>query len=668
MSLVALCDNQLIVWVPHGRMPSLNEEWKLGDLWPDGWERDENGPFIQFSDDEELPQQIWDWVGYTFVAHNAITFDAVALEKLCEFSPEWIDTIPLCRAGGLPAGLEDATQALFGMVKDKGKNTLRIMCQAKRRGDDIIYPIGTVAAWKSLLQYNVADVLLLEKLYGEVSAFVESDVLTVDHIINQRGIKFDRVYVNKLIELWRLSRNNAAQHVAKLTGNQLNDTNIRSVPQVKRWLAGQGMYLDTLNRTELERLYADPEEYLGEIPDDVNIEKCVSVLKCRQTAVRTGAAKLEKLLQLAGSDDRIRNILIYHGAHTGRWSGRGFQPHNMAKGILDSRFSVEKIVESGLDEQVIQDNCVSVGCSLDDALTTLTRGCFVADNIFSIVDYASVEARCVAWLAGEESMLAAFGDMSKDIYCDMASMIFGKQITKKDKRERAIGKDTVLGCGYSMSAHKFDAVCKMRGIDLAAAGTSAQQCVDSYRNGYPRVKQLWKDFNTAAMQAIRREGDFVSCNLVECYYVHGHLNIVLPSGRMLTYRNARIEKRVPHYAKLLGIDMEPRDTIVYRHHHGYDGVLYGGLLTENISQAVCRDLLATSLCLLESLNMPPVLHVHDEIVCETPELEKMCETMSCRPKWAHGFPIAVEGFTNKRYSKSPFSTSRTCKALNGEIL
>jgi DNA polymerase len=691
LSLVAQIDDEVIVWAPKGRYPGNTlhvAELPLSALWPEGAPR--NGRRIVLDDGACFPSQLVRAAdeGRTFVAHNAAGFDALAWDVLFgELPVTWYDTIPPARAAGLPAGLDALGEVLLGTGKDKaGSRALQLLYRATGRNGEWQYPVGTLPVWEAMLRYNVQDVLLLERVYHATLEYGEADVMEVDRVINERGIRFDRGLLDRLIDLWSEAEGCAVARVTELTEGVITARNIKSGPQVKAWLAGQGVKLATLNRQELERFYLDPVEYLGEVPETVDLERVIEVLQCRSAATRITKAKLQRLLDTGDDDDRVRGLLVYHGAHTGRWTGRGFQPHNIARGVGD--LDVEGLTGDDLTLDAIQDAASRCKGSptLDACMNTLLRPVFTASpgKTLLIIDYAAVEARGVAWMAGETGLLDTFADPTADVYLDMASRVFGRRCTKADKLERQVGKTIVLGCGYGMGVPKFAGVCKANGIDLQSAGTSAEECVEAYRDAYPAIagiKQgdwrrggLWRAYGEAAIRVVSQL-DVVTTNRCGFTYDANTLHVTLPSGRTLHYRNARIEDRVPRYATVLGLNLKPRPTVVYRHPRGYDSELYGGLLTENIVQAVCRDLLATALVDLENLGWHPVLHVHDEIVCEVTDgrateemLRGMAYTMSTPPSWASGFPIGVEGFSCPRYSKSPFRDSHHVKALNGRIL
>jgi DNA polymerase len=266
----------------------------------------------------------------------------------------------------------------------------------------------------------------------------------------------------------------------------------------------------------------------------------------------------------------------------------------------------------------------------------------------------------------------------------MASMIFGRPVTKNDKTERNVGKVTVLGAGYSLSAPKFALYAANNSIDLAAAGVTPEECIEKFRAAYPHVAGflvglldgktmrrdgLWHHYHEAALHAVAKK-TVVEMNRCLFGFDGRCMVIQLPSGRELVYRQARVEDRIPAYCAILRLPARPKPTVVYNGPKG-EATLYGGKITENVVQALCRDLLASALLRLEATGLPVVLHVHDEMVCEVPAaqadetLHRMAQIMSTPPAWADGFPVKVEGYACERYVKSPFKGCPEVKYLNG---
>lgn len=691
MSGVFLIDSAIHVWVPPGRSPA-GWDCDASHLWPVGYDREAYR--LETWAGEAPPPAVLAAIadGYTFVAHNASGFDALAWARLVNApSPEWCDTLPSARCAGLPAGLDALGMRFTGRGKDEGKDALKLLYTAKRgKSGGVIYPVGTLPLWRSVLRYNVADVLLLERIWRHVGDYGEADVLEAHSAIDARGVLVDRELLLALRDLWAQLQASAVERVEELSEGELGEVNIRSVPQVKAWLRRLGLHVDSLNRKELERLYADPLDFFGEVPEGTDLSSVVEVLRARQTATRISGAKIDRLLSIVAAepDGRARNMLVIYGAHTWRWSGRGFQPHNLARGVgdLDVEGAIEAYRRGALSLDWLREavaKCKPVAGlapTVDDALSTLLRPAIVAapGNTLAIVDYASVEARGIAWIAGQDDLLELFRN-NVDVYCEMATRIFGRPITKADKDERQIGKVVVLGCGYGMGAEKFGLYCALQRIDLASAGTSAAECVKAYRAAWPKIAGragVWRSLDRAARSAVEARRDGTPYRAGRCTFrrVEGRLECELASGRCLTYRDARIEMAIPGWARSLDLAQQrPLPTLVYTHPHGYAGTLYGGLLAENVVQATCRDLLATALVRCHDEGIPVVLHVHDEIVGEVPierereSLEQLARIMSDPPEWATGFPIGVEGFTCPRYVKSPWRGAWTVEGMNGTV-
>ncbi len=305
--------------------------------------------------------------------------------------------------------------------------------------------------------------------------------------------------------------------------------------------------------------------------------------------------------------------------------------------------------------------------------------------MFLLGDLASIEARAVAWCANETNLLSLFAS-GGDTYCDFATRIFGRAITKELTRERAVGKQAVLGCGFSMGADRFAETCAEHGVDLQAAGVSAQAIVQAYRKAYPaiaggvarsgfRIPGLWQNVETAARQAVD-EGRSTTAGRCDFLRERDALVIRLPSGRKIFYHNARIEPRVPGYCVKQGLPQEEKPTLVYDGPTEKDKgtATYGGKLTENIVSGISRDLLVAAMLECERRGLPVVLHVHDEAVVEIGAdradvgLREFLAIMSTPPAWAVGFPLEVEGFCSTRYTKHPPQGAVVLRARNGVIL
>lgn len=588
---------------------------------------------------------------HTWVAHNAEGFDAMLWEALYpDITPQWADSMHRCRVAGLPAGIDAACRALGLPGKDaEGSKIMKLM--TTRPG-----AVGTVPLWEKLIKYNVQDVAMLSEIWAATPA-ARADELALHSRINEKGVYVDKAFAMKLHEIWCQVKCVARDEIATATGGKLTRAKASSGPAVHAWLKSVGVEVKTLRKDYLQSLLANPEGFNAGDNDTANL--VAHVLRLRAYVVRAGEGKVARLIDTLDRDSRLRRMFVYHGASTGRFSSRVVQVHNLPKGD-SKKLDVEALLAAPLTPASVIAAAEKAGISPSDVLATLVRPSFAAEpgKELAIADFASIEARCVAWMSGEMGMLDAFAS-GRDIYCDMASSLYGRGITAADKVERGLGKVIVLGCGYQMGPGNFGHVCKAWGIDLAAAGVTAEECVKAYRAKYPAIPAMWRTAQAAAMEAVRTGGVYEAGRVT--YKMRG-LNLVatLPSGRDIIYREARIVLQIPGWAVLTGqLHVPPCDCLVYTHAHGYEKSLYGGLLTENASQATARDLMVEAAIRYDRVRPDElVLHVHDELVAESADapaaLHELCREMSVAPGWAAGFPVEVEGFTGSRYTKAPF--------------
>lgn len=681
LSLVYKCNGKIVVWLNRQTSPDYvinKHNFKHNLLTPDILSN------VIIVRTNEVP---WELTAFTndhiLCAHNA-TFDKLCWEKfVSKESVRWFDTLPCARAGGYPGELEKLSMILTGYGKDAGSHAMKMLTNIKIKNGKKQRPVGTKVLWEQLIQYNIIDVILLEMIYEQVKNYGEPDVIELDRKINERGVYIDKRLVVNLYKAYTYNEVKSKDEWDVITG----DINPRSPKQIKDWLASKGYNVGSLNKQVLEHFFNNPEDYVfGETQAD-ELDSITEALRLRQQIVRAGRGKVERIAMLLELEDStITNQLVYYGAHTGRWTGRGLQPHNFARGR--SYIDIEKLVKykeltlPRLIKEAEAANVIAVGkgempMTVSDVLGTLARSCIRArpGRTFGILDYGQIECRVTAELAEEQLLLDQFAG-GYDPYKYMASKVFGIKIEQVTKEQRQIGKIIILACGYGMSAGKFDANCRIiYNINLEAAGTSAIDCVNSYRDTYkkiagnPRQRQgIWQRYNDAAHNCINF-GIVEKVGAVWFEYKDNTLCITLPSGRPMYYRNCSIQDRIPGYCKTLNLEPFVIPTIVYTHPHGYEGTLYGGLITENIAQGFARDIIAQHMIDLDEAGFDIPLHVHDEVVAELKKpkhLYTMCKIMSTAPKWCPNLPILVEGFTCDWYSKSPFKSSLRAEYLNGK--
>jgi DNA polymerase len=670
LTAAALLDDRAVVWTP-----TLERPLPADALWPDGF-----GPAwpVETHAGPDLPGPLADAVaaGRPLCAHNALGFDAhVWREAGLPEPPAWLDTLPEARAAGLPGGLDALGRRLFGRGKDPGhKELLRKYCRPNRRGE--FRPLDREAATR-IARYNLADVLLLSRLYKVVRGHAEPEVLALDGVINGRGIAFDTDLAGSLMRLGALEAQAVGEEVERLTNDAIKAGDLNNVKRLRGWLKDQGLDLPDLKKVTVKQALQARDRLKPEV---------THVLEARLAVARVTAGKLQRAVAARDDDGRVRDLLVYHKAHTGRWAGRDVQPHNLPRPHDDLR-DLDALLGATGNLQAFR-GALPSGVTVADGLSALVRLCFRAGpgRRLLVADYASIEARGVAWCAGERGLLDLFAE-GGDSYCDLATRIFGRLIARKDKRERNVGKQAVLGCCYGMGAAKFAARCAAFGVDLAAAEVTAEQVVEGYRDAYPAIAGtrvwhstfsrreggLWHHVEAAALAAVGRNE--VRC-AGRCEFLRRDdaLVVRLPSGRRLFYRNARVEDRVPGYCDSLGLPPTTKPTLVYDGPKRREETTYGAKLLENVVQAICRDLLVAALHECERQGLAVVLHVHDEIVVEVPEeqaeegLRRLVVIASTPPPWAEGFPVEVEGFSSEQYLKSAPKGVATRKARNGQNL
>lgn len=633
------------------------------------------GPYLTEADKQKL-QKIAET--HTMVAHNA-PFDAAIWEDVLKLpEAEWFDTLPCARAAGLPGGLNNLSKAIGGRGKHKdGERLVQMLCCIKGGKVPAIGP-----AHQLLMEYNVQDVEELETVYKRVKDYGEPDVMSIDRKINDRGIPIDVPLLYALREMYEQNTKKYGDEFAEFTKDKdrIEGLNPRSPKQLHAWLQERGLSIAdktgklSLSKPIVQQFLADPDKFFSDQNAPVEIEAAKEMLELRRELAGVGRGKVDKAIDLV-TDGRIYDQLVYFGAHTGRWSSRGLQLHNMPSALkvsVDMRHvePTYEAVSRVAEETSIRTN---THVTVSDCLNIMLRRIVLEDNLL-VVDYGAVEARCLAWLANAPAMLAAYNDPKESLYLRMGDTVFQRRIDKKKEQlEYVLCKALVLGCGYGMSGAKFHAQCAVRESRefmemLKHANIDLAECVKTYRKTYPEVPELWTNVGKAALDAVSHG----SAHAARCDFVivNGDMHIILPSGRPIIYRNVQVEPIVPSYCKMYNMPEIPIPTVTFDNPRGFRGFLYGAKIVENISQGISRDLLADAIvCIERDEGIPVVLHVHDEIVCAGPDnkLERICEIMTCPPAWADGFPVSVEGYSGKQWTKTS-EGYRELKMLRGKVI
>lgn len=552
------------------------------------------------------------------VAHNAaferICFSEYRRSYLAPFeylSPEpWTDTAALAAEHGYPRRLVEVAEALGGEKKDSaGTRLINLFCKPNRKGQRNL-PEDYPEEWQQFLAYGRQDVVTLRDVHRRLKGWpTESErrAYMADQIINDRGIQVD---VPMVARAMAVSEENKTQHVQEfqdLTGVG----NPNSVQQVGQWFSEQGI--------ELPNMQKDTIEARLKIETDPTVKR---VLELRQELALVAAKKYSAALDRINPDGRLRGSYVFFGAHTGRWTGKGVQPQNLPSATIAPHEGSD--VDSAISAAVLD---LMMGNGADaHTLKALVRAMFIGP--FTVVDYASIEARVLAWIAGEEWALQAFRD-KRDIYVETAKRM-GPTMTRKD------GKVATLALGYNGGIGSLEA--------MGATGNERElkRLVYQWRDANENIVSLWSQLEDAF-----RIGDSPAG---EHLYVHreGDDRIIeLPSGRGITYHNVRqqwVTNKWNTRMKNITFSDPAR--------HPFRTDTYGGRLTENVTQAIARDILSEALTRLEERGHPVVGHVHDEILVEGfSTVEEVAKIMVEQPSWAEGLPLAAEGFTCPRYRK-----------------
>lgn len=591
---------------------------------------------------------------------------------------QWHCTAAMAAAMALPRKLEDAAR-LTGCSFQKDMEGHRLMLrmakphsaeeiQCLRCGTDPGQPAPegclcggdpgwrTRFIWKDDLEsikrgteYCIRDVEtereLLTKLPGLSPS--ERDVWLLDQRINDRGITVD-------LEAARNAKKIVDEHYGKLNAElcELTGGAVTSATQVAKliaWLKEQDVELSTqddeLGKEEVDRL-------LGR---DNLPSACRRALEIRREAAKTSTSKLDAYIARTSSDGRLRESLLFLGAtRTGRWAGRGAQLQNLPSRSLIHKDQVEAALEMIKAGWTGEEMRPWIGSPLG-AISACLRPMLMAAPGCELIaaDYNAIEARGAAWLAGAARMLGIF-QRGEDPYRDMAAQIYGRpaESFSKTSRERQLGKIAVLGLGYQMGTDRFKRTCEKEGVAIAL--DEAEKIKKIYRQTNPEIVQLWRTLEAAAIKAVQDPERWVNVANERIGFLKedDRLYLRLPSGRFLIYANPRYEEVDTALGRRWGLTFDGVSSTTHRWERQH---LYGGKLTENAVQAICRDLLAAALLRLDGVDYHIVLHVHDEIVAEV--LEGTCalgefeRLMAETPEWANGFPIKAEGWRAKRFGK-----------------
>ena len=626
-------------------------------LFAYAWD-DEPVQIVDFTAGEELPADVLAALTDNEVmkcAYNAQFERTVLSHFLHRRSPDvpfqfldpvgWSCTMIHALTLGLPGSLDMASKALR-LADDKakmsvGKQLITYFCKPCKPtkvngGRERNLPEHAPEKWALFKEYCVRDVVAEREIRRRLSNFpvrVEEQLLwELDQCINDRGVSIDAQLVSKAIGFDADFKGRVIAHAKALTSLP----NPASGEQLKRWIEQEeGFFPASITK-----------DNLPELMTQVQKPAVKEMLRLKQLMSKTSIKKYEAMQRARCDDSRVHGLLQFYGANrTGRWAGRLVQVQNLPRNSMTELDDARELLRSGNTYAIEM-----IYAHPLDVLSQLIRTAFVPHKgcRFVVADFSAIEARVIAWLAGEKWRMDVFAD-GGDIYCASASKMFGVPVEKHgiNGHLRQKGKIAELALGYQGS---IGALKAMGADKLGLSDEELQEIVNSWRKASPRIKQLWYDVDTAAIEAVRESRAVTLHHGVAFSYRKGILFLRLPWGRKLAYARPKIE-------------VEPefdREGLTYEGSEQTSGKwtrlrTYGGKLVENIVQAIARDCLAVAMTRLEAEGYRIVMHIHDEVVIECPadacDLDNVCRIMGRPIDWAKGLILTADGYITDYYKK-----------------
>lgn len=551
-------------------------------------------------------------------------------------NPEgWCCTMIWSAVMGLPLSLEGCG-AVLGLEKQKlteGKDLIKYFCQpcapTKSNGQRTRnLPRHAPDKWAAFKRYNVRDVETEMSIQQRLQKFPVPDFIWdeyhIDQEINDRGVAIDLPLVRQAIDMDARSRSELTEAMRQLT--ELENPN--SVQQMKQFLTENGLEVDSLGKKVVAELIKTAPPELRRI------------LALRQQLAKSSIRKYQSMINAVCSDGRARGMFQFYGANrTGRWAGRLIQLQNLPQNHLPDLEHARAIVRSG-----DYDSVEMLYEDVPDTLSQLIRTAFIPKDgcKFIVSDFSAIEARVIAWMAGESWRQEVFAS-GGDIYCASASQMFKVPVEKHgiNGHLRQKGKIAELALGYGGSVGALKA---MGALEMGLTEDELYPLVEAWRQTNPNIVSFWWDVDRAAMEAVKFRHD-ADTHGIHFEYKSGMLFITLPSGRKLAYVKPKI-----------GTNKFGGQCITYE---GIGGTkkwerleTYGARLVENIVQATSRDILCYAMRTLRCCSI--TMHIHDELVIEADprmSLKAVCEQMGRTPPWAEGLQLNADGYETTFYKK-----------------
>ena len=535
---------------------------------------------------------------------------------------------------GLPRSLKGvgAMLKLTEQKMEEGSDLIRYFCKPclptkKNGGRTRNLPHHAPEKWETFKSYNIRDVAVELGIKERLKKYPVPDIIwdefCLDQEINDRGILVDTRLVEQAIEIDANTKDRLRGRMYDRTG--LDNPN--SVIQMKGWLSGKGIEADSLDKKAVKELLPDADEDVAD------------VLSCRQQLAKASVSKYRAMMKAVCADGRARGMFAFYGANrTGRWAGRIIQLQNLPQNHMPDLAEARSLVRAG-DFRSLErryDNIPNV-------LSELIRTAFVPKPGYKYIvsDFSAIEARVLSFLAGEQWRIDVFRE-GKDIYCSSASRMFGVPVEKGgvNGHLRQKGKIAELALGYGGS---IGALRAMGALEMGLAEEELQPLVTAWREANPHITRFWWDVDAAVKKAVANKTS-VESHGFRFYYQSGMLFIDLPSGRRLSYVKPRI-----------GVNSFGSGCVTY------EGInlgkwtrleTYGPKITENLVQAVSRDILAYAMKTLRHCFI--VGSVHDELIIEcspSVDLQTICDQMGRTPPWISGLLLRADGYECVFYKK-----------------
>ena len=590
--------------------------WAVNDEPPQLWTPGMPAPTELFGLIER-GAEVWAWNSFFELAiwKQVLMWPSIPIAQ-------WNDTAALAAAQAYPRALGNCGD-FMGMSGDaaknkRGKYLIQRLCKpyrGKRVHDQDLL--------RELYDYCLQDVVAESEIRKRLRPLHPSERLVweADQRMNLRGVKLDAANCEHAIEIIKKVEAELNQEVFELTDGELASTSSRA--KSLEWINRQGLAMDSYDKAAVTCAL-----------EGVCPPKVYRFLQIRQALSKSSTKKFQAMLACLGRDGRAHGTGMYHGAATGRWSGRHFQPQNLPRPIVDDVDPIIDALRYRCPDQLPGEPMA--------LLASCLRGMLIASKGRRLIvsDYSAIEARVLAWLAGHETVLQSFRD-GLDLYKVTASDMYAIPYSSVDKDQRFLSKIATLALGYQGGVKAFQKMAVNYGTDVDDA--TALKIRDDWRAANRPIVKLWHEVERAAYNAIQngrreetRAGDFM--------IVKGDLLFKLPSGRCLSFPQAALINNKITYQGMNN----------FTHKWGTIET-YGGSLVQSITQAVARDLLAHALLKLDAAGYDPIMTVHDEIVADTKvghgSLDEFNTLMCELPDWAKGLPVDVEGYEADRYRK-----------------